>query len=82
MGMEARGIPGGPIHTLDQAFTSDQAQAREMVVTMQHPASGGEVRLIGNPLKLSATPVTYRFAPPACNADEDSIRKELREGGP
>ena len=75
-GMEERGIPGGPIHTLSQAFHSDQAEARGTVVTMEHPASGSEVKLIGNPLKLSKTPVTYRRAPPACGADtEDLLRR-------
>lgn len=79
-GMEVRGIPGGPIHTVDQAFTSDQARAREMIVTLPHAPSGQEVRLIGNPLKLSRTPVTYRHAPPACGADTDQVLAELEEG--
>ncbi len=76
-GMEARGIPGGPIHTLDQAFASDQAQAREMVVRLPHPPSGRDVALIGNPLKLSRTPVAYRRAPPACGADTEEVLAEL-----
>ena len=76
--MEAESIPGGPINTLPDAFTSPQAVAREMVVKMAHPLSGsGHVELIGNPLKFSRTPVTYRRAPPVCGADTDEVLREL-----
>lgn len=77
-GMEAESIPGGPINTLPEAFKSPQAVAREMVVKMAHPLAGsGHVELIGNPLKFSRTPVTYRRAPPLCGADTDEVLREL-----
>tara|TARA_B100000676_G_scaffold176149_1_gene172853 strand:- start:205 stop:1425 length:1221 start_codon:yes stop_codon:yes gene_type:complete len=77
-GMEAESIPGGPINTLPEAFKSPQAVAREMVVKMAHPLAGsGHVELIGNPLKFSRTPVTYRRAPPLCGADTDDVLREL-----
>lgn len=77
-GMEAESIPGGPINTLPEAFKSPQAVAREMVVKMAHPLAGsGHVELIGNPLKFSRTPVTYRRAPPLCGADTDEVLWEL-----
>jgi crotonobetainyl-CoA:carnitine CoA-transferase CaiB-like acyl-CoA transferase len=31
------------------------------------------VKLLGNPLNFSRTPVTYRHAPPSCGADSDRI---------
>ena len=77
-GMEARGIPGGPIHTVAEAFASDQAEARSMQISMPHPLSGsGKVDVIGNPVKLSRTPVTYRHAPPVCGADTETVITEL-----
>ena len=36
-----------------------------MVHTMRHSVNGGTpARLLANPIKMSATPVTYRYAPP------------------
>ena len=67
-------VPVGPIHTVAEALGSDQAQARGTVVTM--PADGvasGGVMLLGNPLKLSRTPVTYRAAPPRFGQDTDAV---------
>lgn len=72
--MNNAGVTCGPIHTVDEVFASDQVAAREMKITMAHPQSGsGTVDLIGNPVKFSETPVTYRHAPPVCGADTDEI---------
>ena len=68
-GLEAVKVPVGPVNTLDRVFSSDQVAAREMAIEMEAPqAAGGRVRLIGNPLKLSATPISYRYPPPAFGA--------------
>ncbi|MFO1340520.1 MAG: CaiB/BaiF CoA-transferase family protein [Burkholderiaceae bacterium] len=61
--LEAEAVPCGPINRLDQVFADPQVQAREMRVTLAHP-SLGEVPLVANPIRLSATPVQYRQAPP------------------
>ena len=42
----------------------------------EHAASG-EVPLIGNPVKFSKTPVSYRHAPPACGADTQDVLNDL-----
>ncbi len=77
-GMEANAIPGGPINTLPELFATDQVAAREMKITMPHAHSGtGTVDLIGNPIRFSRTPVTYRHAPPACGADSREVLEEL-----
>lgn len=63
--MERLGVPAGPIHDLAGVFASPQVAARGMRITLPHPVAGkGSVDLIGNPLKLSDTPVAYRNAPP------------------
>lgn len=72
--MNAAGVTCGPIHDVAEVFASDQVAARDMKVTIAHPLSGsGTVDLIGNPVKFSATPVTYRRAPPVCGADTDDV---------
>ena len=81
-GMEQRGIPGGEINTVEEAFNTSQVEARGMKIAMKHPLAGsGEVNLIGNPLKFSATPVTYRYAPPLCGQHTEEILNDfLGEG--
>jgi crotonobetainyl-CoA:carnitine CoA-transferase CaiB-like acyl-CoA transferase len=45
---------------------------------MPHPLSGkGTVDLIGNPLKLSETPVSYRRPPPTLGQHTDEVLEEL-----
>lgn len=70
-GLEALKVTVGPVQTIDQVFASDQIAARQMQIDMK--AEPGPVRLIGNPLKLSLTPVTYRRAPPRCGQDTESV---------
>ncbi|WP_099823835.1 CaiB/BaiF CoA transferase family protein [Oceaniglobus indicus] len=77
-GLEARRVPVGPVQTMDQVFASDQVAARGMVAEVPTPGVEGEsVRLIGNPLKLSLTPVTYRRPPPRFGADTDAVLGQL-----
>lgn len=76
--MEANNVPGGPINQLDDVFEGDQVAAREMKISMPHPLSAsGQVDLIGNPVKFSKTPVSYRNAPPTCGANTDEILAEF-----
>ncbi|PCH72438.1 MAG: CoA transferase [Rhodobacteraceae bacterium] len=76
--MERAGVPGGPINTLPEVFNGEQVAAREMKISVPHPEAGnGHVDLIGNPLKFSKTPVSYRRAPPTCGADSVDVLNEL-----
>ncbi|MEL7011819.1 MAG: CoA transferase [Pseudomonadota bacterium] len=76
--LQNAGVPCGPIHTVEQALTSDQAQARGSVVSMPHAdAVSGEVSLLGNPLKFSATPVTFRRPPPRFGQDTQTVIEML-----
>ncbi|WP_300058526.1 CaiB/BaiF CoA-transferase family protein [uncultured Roseobacter sp.] len=73
-------VPAGPIHTVAEALQSDQAQARGTVVDV--PADGtenGAVQLLANPLKLSRTPVQYRYAPPRFGQDTEAVLRTLED---
>ena len=71
-------VPAGPIHTVGQALSTDQAHARGAVVAMtQEDTTQGEVHLLGNPLKFSKTPVTYRRPPPRFGQDTDQIERRF-----
>lgn len=63
--LEAHGIGGGPINNLEQVFNDRQVIERGMVHKMRHSLHGGTTaRLLASPIKMSETPVTYRYAPP------------------
>ena len=73
-GLEARKVPVGAIHNIEAALTSDQAKARNMTINMpKENLQKGMVSLLGNPLNLSATPVTYRYSPPTFGENTDEI---------
>jgi crotonobetainyl-CoA:carnitine CoA-transferase CaiB-like acyl-CoA transferase len=71
-GCAAAGVPAGPVNDLAQVFASPQVAARGMRVAMPL-ASGQRAELIGNPLKMSETPVTYAKAPPELGADTGAV---------
>lgn len=60
---KAHNVPAGPIHTIDKVFANEQVRARDMVISMDHPERES-LSLVGNPLKLSRTPVKYQRPPP------------------
>lgn len=68
-------VPAGLINAVDEAFNEPQAQVREMVIEM--PSSSGQIPMIGSPLKLTETPVQYRYAPPQLGEHTYEILQEL-----
>ena len=70
--LEALKIGCGPINTLKDVFADPHVIARDMVVKMQH-ASGQEIEVIANPVKLSATPPDYRSPPPVLGEHSDHV---------
>lgn len=74
--LQQAGIPGGPINTPEEALADKQLIAREMIIEMEHPAVG-IIRALGNPMKLSATPVSYRLPPPLLGEHTRQILQEL-----
>jgi crotonobetainyl-CoA:carnitine CoA-transferase CaiB-like acyl-CoA transferase len=74
--LEAAKVPCGPINDLAEVFADAQVRERGMTVEMAHPLAGS-VRMVASPIKLSATPVRYRRAPPLLGADTDAVLAEL-----
>ena len=76
--MEQMKVPGGPINKLSEVFASNQVAARKMKIQMKNKNSGkGFVELIGNPVKFSETPVSYRHPPPSCGEHTEEILDEI-----
>ena len=61
------GVPAGPINDLAEAFSYAERLGLGPVV----PVPGTSTPQVANPVALSATPVTYRLAPPEL-AKEDA----------
>ncbi len=74
--LEAAGVPCGPINDLGEVFENEQVQARGLQVELPHP-SGNPVRLVRNPVKMSATPPEARTAPPTLGEHTDAVLAEL-----
>jgi crotonobetainyl-CoA:carnitine CoA-transferase CaiB-like acyl-CoA transferase len=75
-GCEGESIPAGPVNDLAQVFASPQVAARGMRVAMPL-GNGRQIELIGNPLRLSETPVTYAKAPPELGADTAAVLERV-----
>jgi CoA:oxalate CoA-transferase len=75
--LEAAGIPGGQVNNVAQAIAHPQVEARNMLVDVED-ATTGPLKLVGNPMKLSAFPDSPTRAPaPDLDADRTKILKEL-----
>lgn len=57
------GVPAGPINRIDQVFADPHIVARGLVQTLK-TEGGTAVPVVGFPPRLSATPASYRNAPP------------------
>lgn len=71
-------IPAGRVATVDQVVSNPHTLAREMVVDVQTD-DGRTLRLLGNPLKMSATPVRFDRAPPHVDQDRDDVLALLED---
>jgi crotonobetainyl-CoA:carnitine CoA-transferase CaiB-like acyl-CoA transferase len=61
--LEAKNVPCGPIYNMDQVFEDPQVQHRGMKFTLPHSV-GVDAPMLGSPIRLGDTPVTYERAAP------------------
>jgi formyl-CoA transferase len=74
--LEAAGVPCGPINSIAQAFADPQAVARGLRIELPHPRAG-EVPLVGNPIRMSASSGDYDRPPPLLGEHTDEVLREL-----
>ncbi|RLA34052.1 MAG: CoA transferase [Gammaproteobacteria bacterium] len=65
-------VPAGPINNIAQVFAEPYAEERQLRRTLQH-AEAGEIPTVANPVRFSATPVQYTFAPPTLGEHTNEI---------
>ena len=74
--LEAANVPCGPINNMKEVFEDPQVLHRGLRVDIPHPL-GGAAPVVASPMRLSATPVEYRLAPPTLGQHNDEIYLEL-----
>lgn len=74
--LEPAGVPCGPINDLAQVFADPQVIHRGMQVRAPHPAAG-EVTMVANPIKFSATPIVHDRAPPLLGEHTGEVLGEV-----
>ncbi len=74
------GVPCGPVNSVSEAFSDPQARHRGTSVEFQHPANPDQpLRLVGNPIKMSQTPVRYAAPPPMLGQHTDEVLADVAE---
>lgn len=74
--LEQAGVPCGPINDLQQVFADPQVLARGLRLDLPN-SLGSHTPQVASPLRLSATPVAYRSAPPLLGEHTDTLLQRL-----
>ncbi|WP_322981882.1 CaiB/BaiF CoA-transferase family protein [Pseudomonas sp. C11] len=74
--LEQAGVPCGPINDLQQVFADPQVLARGLRLDLPN-GLGSDTPQVASPLRLSATPVVYRSAPPLLGEHTDALLQRL-----
>jgi crotonobetainyl-CoA:carnitine CoA-transferase CaiB-like acyl-CoA transferase len=70
------GISVAPINSFDKVFDDPQVQARQMLVHLAHDRYGTSPS-IGNPIRLSRTPVSYTAPAPLLGEHNEEVDREI-----
>jgi len=70
------GFPSGVVYNVKEVMASEQAKAREMVVTVDQPQMG-PVKIPGCPIKFSETPVEVKTPAPLAGQHTREILTEM-----
>ncbi len=71
------GIPTAPIYTIEQVVNDPHIGGdREMFVEIDHPVAG-KMKITGNQIKLSRTPVQYELPAPTLGQHNREVYKEM-----
>ena len=74
--LEQARVPCGAINNLQEVFADPQVNGRGMVTHWPHPLQP-DLKLVSNPMKLSATPVRSELPPPLLGQHSEQVLREL-----
>ena len=76
-----RGIPSAPVNSVAEALADPQVVHRRMVRAVAHTL-GGEIRVLGNPIKFSRSHEADFISPPTLGQHTESVLREVLEYTP
>lgn len=76
-GLRGVDVPCGPVNTMDKVFAEPQTQSRNMQIEMKHSLSSKPIQMVGSPLKMSETPVSYDISPPTLGQHTRDVLENL-----
>lgn len=71
-----RGVPCGPVNTLEEVFRDPQILKRNMLVEIKHPKAG-KIKQIGIPIKFSQINLDVQSSPPLLGQHTEDVLKNL-----
>jgi formyl-CoA transferase/CoA:oxalate CoA-transferase len=74
--LKAAGVPCGSVRDVAEVLQDEHLAAREMIQALEHDTAGA-IRVLGVPIKLSATPGAVRTPPPVLGQHTNEILREL-----
>src|ERR1051325_4406298 len=75
--LEKQDVPSGPLNTIDEVFADPQVTALGMRKNLPH-RSRGTVSVVGNPVRLSATPPRVETSAPDLGQHNDELLPGLK----
>lgn len=76
--LEGSGLAHGPVNTIEKAFVHPQTTAGRMIESVDHESvEGGEIKLIGIPVKFSNTKGKIQARPPLLGEHTGEVLSEL-----
>ena len=73
--LRAAGVPCGSVRDIGEVLSDPHLDARNMIQALEHAAAGA-IKVLGVPIKLSATPGEVRTPPPSLGEHTERILKE------
>ena len=78
--LEAAGVPGGPINTLEDVFADPQVLARKMRIDLPSKfAKGGSIPGVRAPITINGTRMAADRAPPTLGEHTEEVLREIGE---
>lgn len=70
--LEKANVPCGPINSIDRVFSNEQVKARGIELSLED-SQGKKIPTVANPIRYSATPISYKKAPPRLGEDTEAV---------
>lgn len=74
--IHAAKVPVGMVNSIEEALAEEQVLSRQMLVSVPHPLKQ-DFKMIASPIKMSDTPVEYRYAPPQLGEHTQRILADI-----